>query len=138
MGIPHHPFDARQGGQLVGGALGVAAGDQDAGRGVLAMDAADGVAEVFVGRGRDGAGVEHYQVRGGAFEGGLETGGRQRSLERRAIGLGGPATEALDKVLPHYPIVSDRLRPGWQAEAPAPQWNIAAPLPVSHFRTVQF
>jgi len=65
------------------------------------MDTADGVADVLVGRACDGAGVEHHQVRGGAFDGGLQTPGRKQSLDRRAIGLGGPATEILDKVLPH-------------------------------------
>jgi hypothetical protein len=41
VGIPHDPFHAGHGGQFIGRALCVATGHQDAGRGVLAMHAAE-------------------------------------------------------------------------------------------------
>ena len=49
VGVADHPFDAGKGGQFVGGALGVAAGHQDAGPRILTVDAADGLADIVVG-----------------------------------------------------------------------------------------
>ena len=49
---------AGEGGDFFRGALRVAAGDDDLGFGIFAMNAADGGAGVLVGRGGDSAGVE--------------------------------------------------------------------------------
>ena len=57
---------AFDGGQFLGGALGVAAGDQDAGSRMVAMNFSDGLAHFVVGGGGHGAGVEHDQSRVGS------------------------------------------------------------------------
>ena len=62
MRIADHPLDAGQRRQFFRRALRVAAGDQDAGVAVLAVDAPDGLPHVVIGRGGDGAGVEDHQV----------------------------------------------------------------------------
>ena len=49
--------DFGQGGEFLRGALGVASGDDDAGGGVLAADAADPGAGLAVGLGGDAAGI---------------------------------------------------------------------------------
>ena len=60
--VSDDPFDAGHGGEFIRGALRVAAGDENAGGGVFAVDAADGGAGVVIGFGRDGAGVEYHDV----------------------------------------------------------------------------
>jgi len=62
MGISDDQGDAFDGGEFLGGALGVAAGDEDAGLGMVAMEFANGLAHFIVGGGGDGAGVEHDQA----------------------------------------------------------------------------
>jgi hypothetical protein len=59
VGVANDPGDAFDLGKIFRGALGIAAGDEDAGRGVVALEAADDLADVLVGRGRDGAGIEY-------------------------------------------------------------------------------
>src|ERR1700752_2060173 len=88
--------DAGDGGVFLGGALGVASGDDDLGVGILAVDAADGGAGIVIGGGGDGAGIEHDEFGAGG-------GGRAReslllklALDRGAVGLGGAASEILD------------------------------------------
>ena len=105
MGVADHPFDAGQGGEFVRGALGVAAGHQDAGPGILAVHAADGLADVVVGGGGDGAGVEDDQVGGGALGRGVQPLGGEQRFQSRAIRLRGPAAEIVDKICPHNSII---------------------------------
>src|SRR5262249_771575 len=88
--------------QLFGRALRVAAGHQDAGGVVLAMDAPHGLAYVAIGLGRHGAGVEHYQVGLGAMLSSGESFAREQRFERRAVSLGGPAAEVLDEESTHW------------------------------------
>ena len=57
MRVPYHPVHTRQYGELFRRALRVAASDQDARLRILAMDAMDGLAHVFVGERGDGATV---------------------------------------------------------------------------------
>ena len=54
--------DFGQGGEFLRGALGVAAGDDDAGGGVLAADAADEGAGLAVGFGGDAAGIYNDNI----------------------------------------------------------------------------
>ena len=58
MRVPDDLRDARQGGQLFGRALGIAAGDHDLCAGIFAVDSADGGAGVLIGGGGDRAGVQ--------------------------------------------------------------------------------
>ena len=85
--VAHHPLDARQAGQLLRRALGIAAGDQNARGGIFAMHAADGLAHVFVGGAGDGAGVEHHEIGRGALAGGFQPLSREQRFQRRTIGL---------------------------------------------------
>ena len=62
MGIANYERDAGELGDLFRGTLRVTACDEDLRRGVLAVHAADGLADVVIGIGGDGAGVEDYPV----------------------------------------------------------------------------
>ena len=101
VGISHHPFDAGHGGQFIGRALGIAASDQNARVGVLAMYPAHGLAHVFVGGLGDRTGIQDHQVRVAALGCSIQPLGRKQGFERGAIGLGGPAAEVLDEELTH-------------------------------------
>ncbi len=101
VGIAHHPFDAGQRGQLIGRALGIAAGDENARLRIFAMDAAHGLAHVFVGERSDGAGVQNDEVGGAAIGSGFEAAGDELGFEGRAIGLVGATTEVLDEEAGH-------------------------------------
>ncbi len=57
MAVADDSVDFGQGGELAGGALGVATGDDEAGVGVLAADAAKEGPGLAVGLGSDAAGV---------------------------------------------------------------------------------
>ncbi len=105
VGISHHPFDARHGGQFIGCALRVATRHQDAGRGVLAMHAAHGLAHVFIRSLGDGTGIQHYQIRLAALRHRFQTLGGKKCFESGAIGLGGPAAEVLNEELTHWPLL---------------------------------
>ena len=65
MRIADHPGDAFQRGDFFRSALRVTAGDNDARGGIRAMNLADGVARLRIGRGRDRAGVQHHDVGSG-------------------------------------------------------------------------
>src|SRR6185369_10190739 len=62
LGIAHHAHDARQCGDFVLAARGVAAGGDDARVGILAGDAANGLPRALIRRRRDRAGVDDHQV----------------------------------------------------------------------------
>jgi|SRR5579859_173060 len=92
--------DTGHGCEFVWGALGIAAGDDDAGSRVEAMGAADEGAGGAIGFGGDAAGVDDHDVccGGVAF---VESGGAQTAAYRFAIGARGPASEMLDVKLGH-------------------------------------
>jgi hypothetical protein len=62
VGIAHDRGDAWERGDFGGGALGVAASDQDSGAGVAGVDATDGGSRGAIGIGGDGTGVEDDQL----------------------------------------------------------------------------
>src|SRR5882762_11649772 len=101
VGIADDPGDTGEGGQFFGGALGVAAGDDNADGGVGGVKLSNGVASLSVGGGRDGAGVDDDDVGGCRGGGGGTTAVEQLALEGSAIGLRGAATELLDEKARH-------------------------------------
>lgn len=100
VAVAENGGDAGERGQFLRGALGVAAGDDDAGQGVAAMGAADEGARGAVGLGGDAAGVDKNEL--GAV-GDLKR--MARGAEARgngfAIGSGGAATEVLNVKISH-------------------------------------
>jgi len=96
MRISHHPFHAGHGGQFFGGALGIAAGYENARAGVFTMHAADGGAGIAIRLGRDGAGVEHNDIGLVAGFGFRETALGKLRFDGRAIGLSRTAAEILN------------------------------------------
>ena len=82
-------------GQLLRGALRVAAGDDDARRGAAAMDAADVGAGFAIGFGGDATGVDDDDV---GFDGGLglTAGSFQLRGDGFAVGAGSAAAEVFD------------------------------------------
>jgi hypothetical protein len=62
------------------------------------------LAHVVIGRGGDGAGVEHDQIGGSAFVSSAETLACQQRFQGCAIGLSSATPEVLNEELPHlYP-----------------------------------
>ena len=88
VGITDNPRDAGQGGNLVGCALGVTAGYHDLAMGILASNATDAGARVMVGRGGDGAGIEHDNVGVLGTRRPLQSALTQLALYSRTVGLG--------------------------------------------------
>jgi hypothetical protein len=96
VGVADDPGDAGELGEFFGGALGVAAGDDDLGGGILGVDFADGVAGLGIGGGGDGAGVHNYDAGCARICGGGAAAVEELTLEGGAVGLGGAAAELLD------------------------------------------
>jgi hypothetical protein len=92
--IAHHQRYSGQPGQLGWGSLRVAPCDENEGIGMGAVDAADGLANLIVGVGGDGAGVEDHYIRVGDGSGRFETLGGESRFEGCSVGLGGPATKS--------------------------------------------
>jgi hypothetical protein len=90
VGIADDEGDTGKGGEFFGGALGVAAGDDDFCGRVGGMEFTDGVAGLGVGGGGDGAGVEDDDV-GLRFGGGRSTATVEEVARWRRRGLGGAA-----------------------------------------------
>ena len=65
VGVADDEGDAGKGGDFIGGALGVTAGDDDLSIGIGGMEFADGVAGLGVGGSSDGARVDYDHVGGG-------------------------------------------------------------------------
>jgi hypothetical protein len=65
------------------------------------VHAADGLANIVIGGGCNGAGIQYHQVRGRTLAGGLEALGREEALQSGAVGLGSPATKILNEEFPH-------------------------------------
>ena len=110
VGISNHPFDARHGRQFIGRALRVAAGHQDARRGILAMHAAQRLAHIVVRGGCDCAGIQNHQVRMAALGRRFQSLGGKQRFESGAIGLGSPASEILHEKLIHWLHYSGGLK----------------------------
>lgn len=110
MRIADDPRDAGKRGKLFGGALSVASRGDDLRGGVLAMDAADGLAGFGISGGGDCAGVEDDDVGAGI--------GFGRGIASRAeavancvsVGLRGAAAEVLDEESGHELIATVILR----------------------------
>jgi hypothetical protein len=82
------------------------------------MDAADGGAGVMIGRGGDGASVEHHQFRLGGCQGARQALFQEIALHGGAIGLGGSASEVFYKEGAHWGYYNKHsLRSGWGAGA---------------------
>ena len=101
VGIADDEGDAGKSGEFFGGTLGVAAGDNDASRGIGGVEFADGVAGLRVGGGGDGAGVEDDDVGDGRVRGKGKALLAELALDGGAVGLRGAAAELLDKESAH-------------------------------------
>jgi len=101
--------DTAQGSDFLGSALRIAAGDDDAGLGILALNAADGGAGILIsGRGHC-AGIE-YDDRGLARGGGARKAEfLELTFERGAVGLGGAATEVFYVISGHISMLAHRV-----------------------------
>src|SRR5579862_2873021 len=106
VGVADHLRDAGKSREFLGGALGVATGNHDAGLWILAMDAADGGARILIGGCRHGAGIQddHFGLieRRGAFQAALF----ELALDGGAVGLGRAAAKILYVVTCHRTIVA--------------------------------
>ncbi len=76
--------------------MGVAAGDDKAGGGILGVEFADRVAGLGIGGGGYSAGVEDDDGGGGRIGGRGAAAVEELAFESGAIGLGGAAAELLD------------------------------------------
>src|SRR5882724_7814540 len=96
VGIANDEGDARKGGDFFGGALGVAACDENFGGGILCVDFADGVAGLCVCGGGDGAGVDddEFGVLRRRCSGAAPV--EELALDGGAVGLCGAAAELFD------------------------------------------
>jgi len=102
VGIADDPGNARECGEFFGSALGVAAGDDKAGGGILAVNLANGVASLSVGGSGYGAGVEDYDGGRCWIGGGAATTIEELAFDSGAVGLGGAAAELLDVEGRHF------------------------------------
>ena len=103
--VAHHPLHAGQRGNLFRRALRVAAGDQNAGGGVLAMDAPHGMAHVLIGRGGNRAGIQDNKVRFDPRAGLHHAPGGKLVFQRGPVCLRGTAPEVLYEEFPHLAII---------------------------------
>lgn len=110
--------DAGQCGKFLRRALGVAAGDDDVGRRVATVDAADVGAGSAIGLGGDGAGVDEDDVGAGRQRIGL-AGGGERGADGFRIGAGGAAAEIFN-VKGHRAAPRGGGRVASWAEGPVP------------------
>jgi hypothetical protein len=74
------------------------------------MNAPDGLADIFIGRGGNRAAIENHQIGRTSFAGRLQPLAYEQRFESRAIGLRGAASEILNKELWHFSII--RVGPG--------------------------
>src|SRR5260221_6306423 len=96
VGIADNERDAGESGQFFGGALGVTAGDENFGGGILRVDFANGIAGLRVGGGCDGAGVDDDELGGLRRSRGCAAAVQELALDGSAVGLGGAAGELFD------------------------------------------
>jgi hypothetical protein len=98
-----HAFDACQ---FLRGPLRVAAGDQNASLRMVAMHAADGLADFVVGGCGYGAGVENDQAGFSGGRGGRKAFRCEAGFDGGSVGLGGSAAEVFYEKTVHYVYVS--------------------------------
>jgi hypothetical protein len=96
VGIADDPGNARECGEFFGSALGVAAGDDKAGGGILGVNLANGVAGLSVGGGGYRAGIEDDDGGRGGIGDRTASTIEELALDSGAVGLGGTAAELLD------------------------------------------
>jgi hypothetical protein len=94
--IADHPGNTWKRGELFGGALGVAAGDDQTSGWVACVNFANGIASLRLGGSGDGTRVDDDDVGVGRFGRGDVTAIAQLALEGSAIGLRGSTAELLD------------------------------------------
>ncbi len=97
--------DAVERGNLLGSALGIASGHQDAGRRVGAMDAPDGGARILIGRRSDGAGIQNDDFGLGCGACPRQSALGQLAFNGRAVGLGGSTSEIFHVETAHQIII---------------------------------
>jgi len=105
VGVADDVGDAGECGEFFRDALGVAAGDDDAGSGVVSMKFANSVAGLGVGRRSDCAGIKDDDVGGFGATGQRAATFQKLSLDGCAVGLGGTAAELFDVEGGHEEIV---------------------------------
>src|SRR5256885_15119382 len=91
VGIANNERDAGEGRKFFGGALGVTAGDENFGGGVLRVNFANGIAGLGVGGGGDGAGVDDDELGGLGGSRGWAAAGQELALDGGAGGVRGAA-----------------------------------------------
>ena len=91
---------------LIGRALGIAAGHNDFAVGVLPPDAANGRAGVLFGGGSDCAGVQDHDVGVGRGLGSVQALRPKLLLYSSAVGLSGPTAEIFYVKAGHAPILA--------------------------------
>lgn len=111
MRVPDDLRDARQGGQLFGRALGIAAGDHDLCAGIFAVDSADGGAGVLIGGGGDRAGVQDDDFGVAQHAGALHSQILELAFDGRAVGLSRPAPKILYVKTCHHTILAAHSGP---------------------------
>ena len=106
MRIADDPGDSAEQSQFLWGALGVAAGHQDARAGVHAVGVADGLSRLGVRVARHRAGVHHDDVGRVRFGGAGVAALEQLTLDGGVVGLRGAAAEMLDVESRHSSLES--------------------------------
>ena len=95
MRVADYPFHSWHFGQIVGGALRIAASDENSGSRVFTMDSSNSRACVIIGRGGHRAGIKNNNIGGGAIRNRGQAAGREQDVESSAIGLSGAAAKVL-------------------------------------------
>ena len=109
MGIADDPRDAGESREVLGSALCVTPGDDEASGGVLGVNLANGVASLSISGRGDGTCVYDDEISGSCVRDGTATPFEQLAFEGGTIGLGGAAAELLDvEGLHRKTIISQR------------------------------
>ena len=96
MRIADNPFDAVETRQLLGRALRIAAGDQDASAAIRRVNVADGIARLRVRRGCDGTRVQHDDFGVAMAARAQQSPIEQLPLDRRSIRVRGSTPKIFD------------------------------------------
>ena len=96
VGIADNESDAGKGCKFFGGALGVTAGDENLGGGILRVDFANGIAGLRVSGGSDGTGVDDDELGGLRRGRGCAATAEELALDGSAVGLRGATAELFD------------------------------------------
>src|SRR5574341_1809162 len=93
MRVADDPAHAFQRGQFLWSALRITAGGDELCPGIGLVDCSKGLSRLRIGRSGDGASVHNHDVSHLARARAKETASEELKLDRRGIGLGGPAAE---------------------------------------------